>query len=40
MNQYLIHPQSFCDPVLRDAKAVHTKYLDVESLSIQYPIMG
>ncbi len=31
MNQYLICAQSLCAPVLRDAEAVHAKYLYVKS---------
>lgn len=28
MNRLLIHPQPLCNPVLRDAKAIHSKYFE------------
>ena len=31
MNQYLLYAQSLCDPVLRNAEAVHAEYLEVDA---------
>ncbi len=31
MNRCLIHARSLCNPVLRDAKAIHAEYLDIHA---------